>query len=96
MTVYVDALRKTTPVRGRWPYAQGAHLLADGLDELHMFAARLGMRRAWFQPGTPSSVPHYDLSPARHAHALVLGAELVDRPRLVAIMKRLRAQRSSG
>lgn len=96
MAVYVDALRKTTPVFRRWPYTQGAHLLADDLDELHAFAARLGMRRAWFQPGTPRSAPHYDLSPARHAHALDLGAELVDRRRLVEIVKRLRGQSPSG
>jgi hypothetical protein len=32
-------------VTSRW-----SHLTADTTDELHAFAARLGMRRSWFQP----------------------------------------------
>lgn len=48
------------------------HLTTDGLlDELHAFAMRLGLKRAWFQAG---SIPHYDLTPNKRLQALRLGA----------------------
>lgn len=50
--VYVDDMLMTAAVpngnkivRGQW-----SHLTADTTEELHEFAARLGMRRNWFQP----------------------------------------------
>jgi hypothetical protein len=49
------------------------HMWTDGpIQELHVFAAKLGMRRAWFQDH--GWLPHYDLVPTRRAHALRLGA----------------------
>lgn len=44
--------------------------------ELHALAARIGLRRAWFQdkPG----FPHYDLVPTRRAAAIRAGAEETD------------------
>ena len=55
MTVYLDDWRQPAhlgPVDDRW-----SHLIADTEEELHAFAARLGMRRAWFQdrPGDPTT-----------------------------------------
>ncbi|WP_122711357.1 DUF4031 domain-containing protein, partial [Pseudomonas viridiflava] len=51
MTVYVDE-------EGiRWRGREWCHLVADSLDELHAFAARLGLRRSWFQSKT--YYPHY-------------------------------------
>ncbi len=47
------------------------HLLADTEEELHEFAAELGMKRKWFQ-GT--SIPHYDLTVKRRERAVKLGA----------------------
>lgn len=47
MTVYVDdaAIAATVGrVTSRW-----SHLIADDRDELHAFASRLGLLRAWFQ-----------------------------------------------
>lgn len=75
MTVYVDELRVWPNARHRCFKSGSAHLTADTLDELHAFAARIGMKRAWFQNHTVA--PHYDLSPSRHALALSLGAVLV-------------------
>jgi hypothetical protein len=83
MTVYVDALAP----RG-WRLGESAHLLADTPHELHDFAARLGLRRAWFQP---RSSPHYDLTARRHQKALELGAVLLDRRSVVRLIRRLRA-----
>jgi hypothetical protein len=65
-----------------WPHARhscflsgSAHLTADTLEELHAFAKRIGLKREWFQDHP--LCPHYDISPKRHAAALVAGAILV-------------------
>lgn len=84
MTVYVDKLRAWptmghTTGQARRHFGEGresCHLLAGGLDEtnvdeLHALAARIGMRRSWFQP---LSWPHYDLTPSRRASAVRAGA----------------------
>lgn len=69
MGVYVDA-----PIwehRGRlW-----CHLTADTAEELHAFAATLGIRRSRFQskPGR-SWVDHYDIAEPKRRQAVALGA----------------------
>ena len=74
MTVMVDELRV-------WPHARGCfragscHLTCDSLDDLHAFAARLGLRREWFQDHP--IVPHYDLTVTKRALALHYGAIFV-------------------
>ncbi len=45
---------------------------ADSIPELHQFAKRLGLRRAWFQPHPRH--PHYDLTPNKREQAIKLGA----------------------
>ena len=52
-------------------------MYADSLEELHAFAAKLGLKRAWFQDDP--RLPHYDLSPGRRRAAVALGAFEVDR-----------------
>lgn len=71
MTVYVDDMRR--PARVGRLNAVWSHLMADTDDELHAFAARLGLRRTWHQhPGRPTS--HYDLTESRRQAAVELGA----------------------
>lgn len=74
MAVYVDDMLMQATVgrvTSRW-----SHLAADTEDELHEFAARLGMRRSWAQyPGTPKS--HYDLTEGKRWQAIRLGAEQI-------------------
>lgn len=89
MTVYVDKLQEY-PTKIRCFKAGSCHLLADSLDELHSFAARLGLRRAWFQP---KSSPHYDLTAGRRERALQLGAVEIGRTEMVAL---IRSQRAGG
>lgn len=70
MSVYVDALVVWSK---RPPWNRGScHLSADTLDELHAFALRLGLKRAWFQDHV--LLPHYDLVPSKRALAVTLGA----------------------
>lgn len=88
MTVHVDDA--VTLWRGqRW-----AHLMADTLDELHAFAARLGAPRHAFQDRRSGA--HYDITAAMRDDAIRLGAVAIsrhhDRERLRAVIRNARAQ----
>lgn len=76
MTVYVDELRVYPHARGIFR-AGSAHLTADTLDELHAFAARIGLRRSWAQLPPAHRVPHYDLVASRREAAVAAGAVFV-------------------
>ena len=76
----VDDVRVWSHAKHRCFKKGSAHLTSDAeslesLEELHAFAARLGLKREWFQDHFIA--PHYDLSPAKHALALHLGAKYV-------------------
>lgn len=92
MSVYVDALIPWGRVRGGGSATEWCHLIADTLDELHAFAARIGMRRSWFQSAAQHRVDHYDLTPSRRAAAVRLGAIECDRRTFVNHLRRLRGQ----
>lgn len=88
MAVYVDDFRIPADVPNGDRIVTGcwSHLMADTDEELHEFAARLGLRRAWAQyPGTWKS--HYDVTDPMRAKALRMGAipvgYLTDGPRLL-------------
>jgi hypothetical protein len=71
MTVYVDDFRVPARVgrlSGRW-----SHLFVDQPDELHAFAAQLGLRRSWFQD-KGDGLWHYDVTDSNRAEAIRLGA----------------------
>ena len=51
MSVYVDWLQKSLKNK-KWPYPYHCHLVADTVDELHMFAQSIGLKRSWFQDGS--------------------------------------------
>jgi hypothetical protein len=65
----------------------GVHLASDeSLDELHAFAAMIGLRRRWFQG---RRLPHYDVTARwRQEWAEGLGAVLVPSRELVRRMVR--------
>jgi hypothetical protein len=77
MSVYVDEIM-AWPRSAQWPFDEVSHLTADTLDELHAFAARLGLRREWFQV-TKSGFAHYDLNAGMHWKARRNGARLLSR-----------------
>jgi hypothetical protein len=82
MTVYVHKL----PGQGRAFFGRTPSpnpwfvLTADTDDELHAFAASLGLTSVMFRPGTPAGphqVPvagHYDVTLGERDQAVVLGA----------------------
>jgi hypothetical protein len=82
MSVYVDELRDYG-----WRLGPSCHLIADTEDELHAFAARVGMKRSWFQ--NKSLAPHYDLVASRRAAAVRLGAIELERRAFVNVMRRI-------
>lgn len=71
MTVYVDQYPGWLGVPKKWE--GGGHLFGTNLEELHQFAADIGLRRAWFQTGK-SGFPHYDLTRNKRKQALDQGA----------------------
>jgi len=73
VTVYLDDWRQHArlgPVDDHW-----SHLIADSDEELHAFAATMGMQRAWFQDrsGRPHH-GHYDLPERARDEAVANGA----------------------
>jgi hypothetical protein len=86
MAVYVDVAIWERHER-RW-----CHLLADDPDELHAFAAGLGIARRRFQskPGRPW-VDHYDIDERRREAAIADGAIELTRREVVEQVARKRA-----
>lgn len=66
MTVYIDQFPDGW---GRW--SGGGHMLASDLDELHVMAREIGLRREWFQD---KRFPHYDLQRRKRDQAIAAGA----------------------
>ena len=81
--IYVDDMQPVKRNRN-WPYNKACHLVADTIDELHLFARRLKLKRVWFQDGT---LPHYDLTGSKRAMAVMLGAEAISDKRLVEMIR---------
>jgi uncharacterized protein DUF4031 len=85
VAVYVDdASIPARVANGRVVHdSRWSHLFADTQEELHEFAAKLGLRRSYFQPGrprwdgSPSLHWHYDVTAGKRQQAICLGAQPV-------------------
>ncbi|AHY25349.1 hypothetical protein PS2_103 [Serratia phage PS2] len=84
--IYVDVLMDHGwKMRGH--RVKNCHMFCDGdLEELHLFAESIGMKRSWFQN---KRVPHYDLREVRRNDAVLKGAKELTRKEAVAIWKKL-------
>jgi hypothetical protein len=94
MAVYVDDTGIPASVRNgsRVHTSTWCHLTADTQEELHAFAARLGLKRSYFQPGKPiggkpSPFWHYDLTARKRAQAVTLGAVQVGYRDMPSLMR---------
>lgn len=59
-----------------WKHGRSCHLFClpeDNLENLHAFAASIGLKRQWFQ-SKPGRLPHYDLTARKRAAAIREGA----------------------
>jgi hypothetical protein len=87
MAVLVDPLREYPDAGLRWTH--WCHMVTDSeFEELHAFAARLGIPPRGFQGD------HYDLPPPLRARAVALGAVEVDTGELVLRMAGARGDRA--
>ncbi len=85
--IYVDPVLACVPNKS-WRHMKSCHLftLPGGLDELHAFAKKIGLRRDWFQH-KPGKLPHYDLTEMMMLRAVAAGAVQLNRANTVAIMR---------
>jgi hypothetical protein len=93
IAITVDELVPRPEARLRIFRAGSCHLMVNGygdhhLDALHKFAARIGLRRQYFQPH--KLAPHYDLTIGKRARAVAAGATEVSTLALLEEMRRLR------
>ena len=86
MAVYVDE------AIWRWAGRKWCHLLADDVDELHRFAAVIGVHRLLYQGPPKTSAPHYDITVLERARALRLGAVPCNREEIVAVFRRVKVK----
>lgn len=74
MPVYVDPLvqwgNESSPKC--FQTQPSCHMYADTLEELHLMAWNIGMKRSWFQGD--ERLKHYDLVPSRRKMAVKQGA----------------------
>ena len=86
MAVYVD--------RPMWFWAgrKWCHLIADDVDELHRFAAKLGLTIHSYQGPPKTAAPHYDITGLERSRALRLGAVSASRQEIVAVYRRVRVK----
>jgi len=79
MTVFVDFLIEypsiTVKPRARQHGRFWSYLFGTDIDELHLFARGIGIKREYFQ--NKIQFPHYDLTPAKRTIAILRGAKQV-------------------
>jgi len=83
-TQYPDEMTRGVPARLRT--AKWCHMVSDtSEEELHAFAASLGLKRQWAQLRPKSSAAHYDLTATKRALAVKLGAVEITSRELVRV-----------
>lgn len=78
MAVYIDEIQPCVP-NCNWQWNHCAHLMADDLNELHAFAAKIGLKLEWFQ--NRKTGKHYDLTQGKWIQAKATGAILLQLPK---------------
>ena len=69
-------------------YTDKIHLVADTLEELHSFAANIGLKINWFQ--NHPNHPHYDIWGVVLKKAMSNGAIVISSKELIIISKNLK------
>lgn len=100
--VYVDSF-DDSPISVPEKWQGGGHMQADTPEALHAMAARLGLKREWFQskPGRPEQ-DHYDLTASKREQAIRLGVtpinwrEQADIRRAAASARKAREQANAA
>jgi hypothetical protein len=67
-------------------YLDHVHLVCKDVEELHAFAAKIGLKRCWFQN---HRIPHYDLTTMKMKHkALNAGAKLLTTKEIIRLFRK--------
>ena len=67
-------------------YTDGVHLVCKNVDELHVFAKKIGLKRSWYQYQYHHRHPHYDLTTHHKMEIAVQnGAVVVTSRQLIGI-----------
>ena len=82
--IYVDPAIYKKP-NGRKYYS---HMVADSLEELHEFAASIGIKPHFYH--STASYPHYDITEIQRTLAIESGAIEVTSRKLLGIAKTLK------
>ncbi len=88
MAVYIDDMYRHAI--GEFKGMKMSHLIADSDAELHAVAARIGMKREWFQGD------HYDVPLTRRDPAIAAGAIPVTYRQAGAMRRRLSIEGTCG
>ena len=90
MSVYVDSLIIFGGDDAPYCFRNkpSCHMYADTLDELHIMASKIGLKRSWFQAN--HHLMHYDLTPSKRALAVRLGAIEQTRNEAIETWNRIR------
>jgi hypothetical protein len=74
MTIWYDDPMTFNPKFPKWSHLTSS---TDDAEELHAFAAKIGLKREWFQPRLHAKGVgcHYDISPNFRKKAAKAGAE---------------------
>ena len=83
MTVYVDDAVFMKP-NGRKKYA---HMVATSYEELHEFAAKIGVKKHFFHRS--SKYPHYDITEQQRLTAVEAGAVATSSKTVLEVAKSL-------
>ncbi len=87
MAILIDSFQNGARGPIRFWHRRCGHLVSDtSIEELHIFAESLGLRREWFHV---KSIPHYDLTGAVYELAIERGAVLVSSREIVRRAVRL-------
>lgn len=69
-------------------YTDGIHLVTDGsIEELHIFAGKIGLHKSWFQDKKGKSHPHYDVWGMTLIAAVRAGAKTIRKKELAVILQ---------
>jgi hypothetical protein len=75
-----------------WKETTWCHLLADSLEELHLFALELGVKKESFQSPPKVKYPHYDLPYFRRVLAIEKGALEISRREVIEKARNLKIE----
>jgi len=80
--ILIDRPRRWPPKRGKW-----SHMVSDNLDDLHRFAAAIGVGFMYFSNKRGKNRPHYDVQEKHFDAARARGAILVESREIVRLLR---------